>query len=396
MENKKRITDPDEVAAYRIDIALYAIRCNNYRATAREYKVNRRMVRTWAIMYLEVNDKPRDEQIAYFRNKSRLGQKHPLRITDEERQAIVMFRLLSGLGARLIKECLELPYSDRAIHKVLVQAELVEKPKTKTRKKRDMSEMRAAIPTMHKIQVDIKYLTDIATIYPDIVLNHIPKYQLTARDYKSGFTLICFSHTKDSTSIAIFVRYVIDCLKDAGIDISKIHFQSDNGSEFRYMGKKDRLSLYEEICASEHIEYRYIPPASPTFNSDVESFHNRIECEFYNIERFFNEDDLLAKAWCYMMWYNRSRKNRGKDNKSPLTILTENDHQNLDKLTTYPPIIVDRYVKDLELIKKGGYFHTYISTYPLKCVDTKTEDINLSPKSGYFKCSPPTQYLFPA
>ena len=66
--------------------------------------------------------------------------------------------------------------------------------------------------------------------------------------------------------------------------------------------------------------------------------------------------DLLYKSFIYLLWYNTIRKNRNKEKKSPVEILKENDFQNAEKIVMFQPIIVDKYVKDIVLIKKGGYF----------------------------------------
>ena len=51
---------------------------------------------------------------------------------------------------------------------------------------------------------------------------------------------------------------------------------------FAFLEKKHGLSLYEEILHNFNIKYKFIPVAKPTFNSDVESFHDTIERELYD------------------------------------------------------------------------------------------------------------------
>ena len=57
-----------------------------------------------------------------------------------------------------------------------------------------------------------------------------------------------------------------------------------------------------------------------------------------------------------MLWYNTLRKNRGKGKKSPVEILKENGFKNAMKIAMLQPIIVDKYMKDIKLVKEGGYF----------------------------------------
>jgi hypothetical protein len=355
MENKKVFTKNNSIEQYRYNMILFAKK-HGIRAAAREFRTDRKTVKKWVKEYQKNYD------MNSLKNKSRLGQYHPNKLSDDEEKKIIDLRGNSKIGAYFIKDKLMLNCSLKTIHKKLKQHGKVGKPKKKSQKKRDMSEIRKNTPVMRKLQIDVKYLCDIPNLYADIWAINIPKYQITVRDYKCGWTMIGFSYHKDSTSIGIFVAYVIYCLIKAGIDISNIYFQSDNGSEFRNINKKHGLSLYEEILNLYGIKYWFIPPARPTFNSDVESFHNTIERELYDTDKMGDEDTLLMKAWSYMIWYNCYRKNRNKEHKAPLTILKEYYLQvgekekniKLNKLMSFPPIIVDRYIKDIEVIKKVG------------------------------------------
>ena len=218
------------------------------------------------------------------------------------------------------------------------------------------------IKTPHPHKPEIISEPVIQNIFSDYFLGLIPKYQITVRDYKSGFSMVGYSFTKDSTSIGIFVAYVVYCLQKCGTDTTTLHFQSDNGSEFRILGKKHGLSLYEEILINFNIKYKFIPVARPTFNSDVESFHGTIERELYDLEKFGCLDIFMSKVWFYMVWYNCYRKNRNKGHKSPLTIINDyfteinqpEKSKKMNKLLTSPPILVDKYIDILELVKGGG------------------------------------------
>ena len=61
--------------------------------------------------------------------------------------------------------------------------------------------------------------------------------------------------------------------------------------------------------------------ASPTFNSDVESFHRIVEQEFYSCETFENRTQFFAKAYSYQLFYNYFRPNSGKEGQSPCQIV---------------------------------------------------------------------------
>ena len=363
MYNKKRYTKNGCIEEYRYDMVKYALKYG-ISATAREFKTDRKTVRKWVTAYKNklTQAKNFEEELESLKNKSRLGQYHPNKLSQNDVDRILELRGDSRIGAYFIKDALELDCSQKTIHKKLVQNGKIKKTKTKTQKKRDMSEMRKKHLPLQKLQIDVKYLCDIPNIFKDIIHQNIPKYQITVRDYKIGLTFIGFSYSKDSTAIGIFVYYVLHCLRSVNIDLSNTYFQPDNGSEFRCMNKKYGFSLFEEILRKNNVGYWFIPPAKPTFNSDVESFHNTIEREFYDLETLPDEEVLLQKAWFYMMWYNCYRKNRNKGHKAPLTLLKEylcettQDEKmgNIDKIALFPPIIVDKYVDYINLIKEGG------------------------------------------
>jgi hypothetical protein len=361
MSNKNQFSKKTSIEEYRYKMVLFA-KNHGISATSREYKADRKTIRKWYKVYINAlaASSSYDEILSSLKNKSRMGQFHPKKLSYEDEKKIIELRGTSNIGAYFIKDSLGLSCSLKTIHKKLVQNGKIGKQKKKPQKKRDMAEMRKNIKPFQKLQIDVKYLCDIPNIYPGYLHGIIPKYQITVRDYKTGFTMIGFTYSKDSTSIGIFVSYVLDCLKKSNIDLSNTHFQSDNGSEFRSVKKKYGHSFYEEILIKNNIKYRFIPPAKPTFNSDVESFHKTIERESYDIEEFGDTNVFLDKLWVYITWYNLVRKNRNKQNKAPLTLIKEyyknnyKGYNNIDSLIKYPPIIVDGFVKDIELIKKGG------------------------------------------
>ena len=348
MSNKKNYRKQElGLKGYRHNMVVYA-RKYGISAAATEYKTTRKTVRKW-LKQFEAHGH------AGLENKSRLGQYHPNALSADVIEQINTKRGDGRMGAYYIKESLGLKCSTKTIHKYLKRAGKVTKHKTKTQKKRDMSFLRDTIKVVEKLQIDVKYLTDIPNLLWGIKFFNFPKYQITARDYASGNAIIGYSYTKDSTSVGIFVAYVIYLLLSAGIDVKEIHFQFDNGSEFRNLSKNKGLSFVEEICTVNGVEYRYNPVARPTYNSHVESFHGTIERELYDYMKYESLDDFLAQAWIYMTWYNTKRKNRNKDHKTPEMILTENKIKKNNYLTTSHPILVDNYMKDLEMVKKGGY-----------------------------------------
>ncbi|MGB9721771.1 MAG: hypothetical protein ACPL28_09875 [bacterium] len=84
-----------------------------------------------------------------------------------------------------------------------------------------------------------------------------------------------------------FVWLLLCHLEFFGVKTSEVIIQTDNGPEFIGMvyAKRDSgfSALVERIFKGVH---RTIPVRTPRFIGAVENFHDRIEDEFYDIERF--------------------------------------------------------------------------------------------------------------
>jgi len=172
----------------------------------------------------------------------------------------------------------------------------------------------------------------------------LPKYEFTARDIISGATFISFAHSANTTTAGIFIDYVISHLQYYGINSSSIRFQYDNGSEFiGNVRKKSGRTPFESVIDSANSIHERIPVASPTFNSDVETFHRLIEQEFYSCESFDNQVQFFAKALSYSLFFNYFRPNSYKDNLCPWQII-KNKFSNIDKNVLHLiPILLDDF-----------------------------------------------------
>ena len=181
---------------YRYGMVMHA-KEHGVSKTARHFDTTRKTVTKWINTF-------KKDGMKGLENKSRIGQAHPETLSPETIQQIIEFRKGSNVGAYFIKDALGLTCSIKTINKYLKRNGLVSKPKTKSKKKRDMSEMRKKVKVFEKIQIDTKYLTDIPNLWMGIKFMNLPKYRFTARDYKSGTTLTGYSYSKDSTSMGIF------------------------------------------------------------------------------------------------------------------------------------------------------------------------------------------------
>jgi len=256
-------------------------------------------------------------------------------------------------GPKRLRDLAGLPYGHTAIYNTLKRKRLVGKKK-KWKKKRDLREWKKKhLNVFEKWQLDLKQLDDIPELFPYYKLLKLPKYEFTAREMISGATLIAFGHEKSTTNAGIFIDYVISHLEYYNIDTSKMRFQYDNGSEFiGNVRKKSGRTPFESIIDNAHASHNRIPVASPTFNSDVETFHRLIEQELYSCEHFENQTHFFAKALSYMIFFNYFRPNSNKDDLCPWQILKKSFPNMNKNVLNLQPILLDPLT---EQFLQGGY-----------------------------------------
>ena len=88
----------------------------------------------------------------------------------------------------------------------------------------------------------------------------------------------------------------------------------------------------------------------------METFHRIIEDEFYEIESYNNEIEFLGKSYAYQLYFNYIRRNRYRDNKSPVEILKERFPNVNEGVLNLPPIKLEKLFEVWYKRKvQGGY-----------------------------------------
>ena len=307
--------------------------------TARQFNSTRVTVRKWVNRF--------DGSLDSLEDESKAPKRIPHKLTEEQKQELLEYRRrFPRWGPDRLKAQFNLQYSTRTIARVFRQHGLTNNRKKKYKQKRDLRETKKKLKPFEIIQVDVKYLDDIEEFYQDWRLLHLPRYEFTARDVRTGMTFFSYGYEKSNLNASYFVEYVLLHLKRFGFSCGKITIQTDNGSEFVSPPNSKKKSMFEKTVESFGAKLVQIPPASPTFNSDVETFHRLIEDEFYTTERFASRKEFLAKAFCYKLYFNLLRKNRYKNNQTPneiLKMLNPKNHNNW--IAVLQPIILDPLIK---------------------------------------------------
>jgi len=306
----------------RFDLRLRMVRMaeeEGISATARYYRTTRKTVYKWVRRYQQGG-------LGALQDRSRAPKRIPHKIPQElERKIVQLRKRYPGWGPKRLKTYFDLPCSDGAIYRVLRQNGLIRKRKKKWKKRRDLRKLKAALKPFEKVILDGKDLKDIEHYWPQMRFKRLPEYQYTARDVRTGAVYFGFCQTNDSTSASIFVRYVLEHIGACGVDLSGVTVQTDNGSDLIGSANKkaSTTSAFEAMVAFLGAVHGRIPPSSPTWNSDVETFHRLCEDEFYDIENFADRRRFFDKAATYQLFFNSERQNRWKDNNTPLDLIQQ-------------------------------------------------------------------------
>jgi len=224
---------------------------------------------------------------------------------------------------------------------VLHELNLIQLRKKKHQKKRQIPRYRKWLHFLAYWQLDVKYLNDIPHIYPQVIRRILPKFQYSIKDVLTTTTFICYAYQLSTFNSAKFIALCLDHFRRYGLDTCKITIQTDNGAEFigSVFAKRDSLftRVVEEAFGAQHST---IPPATPRFNGSVESFHGRIEDEFYDLEDFPTLPDLLAKAFSYMLYFNLERPNLDLK-KTPFQTVEQQTEVKDPHFMLFPPLVLD-------------------------------------------------------
>lgn len=170
-----------------------------------------------------------------------------------------------------------------------------------------------------RIQVDVKYLTDIEALKPFFKIakelgldRSLAKYEFTCRDIASGFAFVAYASEKSVTNCEKFFDKVIYKFLSSipNLDLKKIIFQTDNGAENTNRKRKgaytgeNKKSIVTEYIEKRFQEHKTIIPGHCTAQSDVESFHWTIERECLAWEDITGNESLLYYTDLFLEEFN--------------------------------------------------------------------------------------------
>jgi transposase len=328
------------------------------RETARQFHTSRNTVRKWIRRWEE-------EGYSGLADQSRRPQHSPRATPPEERRKLVKLKKkYKRVGAEAIKGIEHLPQSPKTIRKIWREEGVSSRKRRKKHQtKQNLRAIKKQWPLFHQIDEDTKHLNDIPEYWLQMKIKKLPTHQYTAREVTTGLLCMGFARELSLTNAALFAEYLNQSFQSHGVDLSKTTRQTDNGSEYigSWQAKED--SAYTKAIESVHGQkHQTIPPGAYRFQSDVETVHNLIEVEFYEIETFWDCRDFMNKAYSYQLFFNLLRPNSYKENKTPWQLVQEKNSNLPIEVAMIPPVFLDDLLeKRLERAPMGGH---HVSTVP--------------------------------
>jgi transposase len=307
---------------------------NGIKPTARAYKTTPRTVRTWLERF--------DGTLASLVDRSRAPLRRPRKLCPEAEAEIVRARKrLPGWGAARLRHIMQLPYSPKAIGRVIREHGLVRRWRRKKHEvKRCLREIKRHLELWQQIVLDTKHLNDLPEYWVQAKTLGLPRYQYTARDVTTGSLFLGFSDELSLTYAQLFAERIAAHLVGQDTDLSKVTWQTDNGTEFVGSWQAAAESAFTKTIESAGSTHRTIPPGQHRFQADVETVHSLMELEFY-LERFKNRQDFIAKATTYQHFFNYLRPNSGKEFKCPWELVLEKNSSAKRSTLYLPPVFLE-------------------------------------------------------
>jgi len=243
-------------------------------AAAQALGTTRRNVYKWLKRF-------RQQGLEGLKERYRASKSHPKNIPDELEAVIVAIRRKKPfLGPIRIQEEYQLPCSPSTVYRVLRKRGLVRQRKHCHQTRRDLRKIKAQLKAFEKVQIDGKHLDDIPIYFP-YSYRGFPRHQISACDVRSGASFIClpsgrfaFAYELSSTKAAIFAHLLLQHFRQWGVELTSLHIQTDDGSEFvtsvnlSNPGAAFRPSAFQKFLQQWEVPNVQIPQAQKTFNPD--------------------------------------------------------------------------------------------------------------------------------
>ena len=334
----------------RYQMVTYA-KEHGVKPAARRYATSPKTVRKWLLRFIEggyqaLDDLPKTPHLS------------PRAISETRAKKIVALKsVYKRLGADHVKILEKLPESAKTIRKIWRKNGVSSRARRKKHvTKQNLREIKKQFALFERSCEDTKDLFDIPEYWPQMKLLKLPVTQYTFREVSCGVQFLGYANERSLIHTMLFAEYINEHLKKHGLIVKDGIRQTDNGSEYIGSWSAKNPSAYTLAIESAKLIHGTIPPGAHRFQSDVETVHNLIETEFYEIENFTDRTDFMEKAHTYQLFFNLERPNTYKENKSPWQLAKEKRPDISKEALMLPPVDLDALL-DKKLVEQaiGGY-----------------------------------------
>ena len=198
------------------------------------------------------------------------------------------------------------------------------KDRKKTKTNGGDTSWKKKLKPFERVQIDVKYLTDISHLKPYFRENSLAKYEFTFRDISTGLAIVAYGSEKSVTNNKLFLKNILHSFFKSipGLDLKSITVQTDNGSENTNRKRKgpytgeNKKSIFTEFIEENYKKHSLIIPGHCTAQSDVESFHWTIERECLAWDDITDNHSLCMYVEKFLNEYNNRK--RWKQNYTPV------------------------------------------------------------------------------
>lgn len=145
--------------------------------------------------------------------------------------------------------------------------------------------------------IGIKWQMDVKVVPKDCYVGQMPDkfYQYTVIDEASRERFIYPYKEQSSYSTIDFIKRAV-----VYFGYKPEIIQTDNGQEFTYTMKTDRIHPVDILLNNLNINHKLIKPRTPRHNGKVERSHRNDQQRFYSYLKFYSYDDLLKQMKAYL------------------------------------------------------------------------------------------------
>jgi len=305
--------------AHRYQMVQYAL-SRGIKPTARVFGTSPPIVRKWLNRFKE-------HGYSGLVDLSRRPHHSPRATSKETKDFIVSLnKKYRRLGAAQVRTLEGLEQAPKTIRKIWKEAGVASRRrKKKYITKQNLREVKKQFYLFQQSCEDTKDLFDIPEYWPQMKRLNLPTVQYTRREVSCGILFLGFANGRSLIHSTLFATYINHQMaKYKALPDDPAYCQTDNGSEFCGSWNAKESSAYtntiESIPGQIHTT---IFPGAHRMQADVETVHNLMETEFYEIEQFADRLDFMRKASTYQLFFNLERPNTYKEHKTPWQLAQE-------------------------------------------------------------------------